>query len=222
MLKVNYKIITMPEEDYRRLPAISNSDLTTAKYLLAGIPQPKPQVAFKFGRAVHMALLEPERWKIFSQDKEPELCAKVEELAAFAMHNFPLQKMLAKSYTRKEQVVLWQCPSTGIACKARLDLYRERQFIADLKTTSASSRNEFLNHAEQFDYDRQLAFYGMILQPERYTLAGISKKKLGTVYFIHYFHQDRFIMRGRQKAIHLLQNLQKRPDIIRLVLQARE
>ncbi|MEH0153606.1 PD-(D/E)XK nuclease-like domain-containing protein [Limibacter armeniacum] len=222
MLKVNYKIITMPEEYYRRLPALSNSDLTVAKHLLAGIPYSKPMAAFRFGRAVHLCLLEPERWQQWKAETDQVTAQKVELLAAAARQNTALEKLLARCYTRKEQVVLWQDPITKIDCKARIDLLRERQLVADLKTTRAASLEGFISDAERFDYDRQLAFYGMALQPKRYLLAGISKKKLGSVYFISLAQDDHFILRGRQKVAAIIRTLQKQPAVLRQVLAARE
>ncbi|MEH0158422.1 PD-(D/E)XK nuclease-like domain-containing protein [Limibacter armeniacum] len=221
MLKVNYKIITMPEEDYRHLPALSNSDLTVAKHLLAGIPHNKPMAAFRFGRAVHMCLLEPERWKHHAQTTDTETALKVELLANAARQNEALVKLLAKCYTRKEQVVLWQDPITGIDCKARIDLLRERQLVADLKTTRVASLEGFISDAERFDYDRQMAFYGMAIQPKRYLLAGTSKKKLGSVYFISLAQDDHFILRGKQKVAAIIRALQKQPAVLRQVLEAR-
>ena len=55
------KIYSFPStgEQYRQIPAISNSDLTEYKHYLFGRKFRKPQKAFEFGSILHETILEP-------------------------------------------------------------------------------------------------------------------------------------------------------------------
>lgn len=57
--------------------------------------------------------------------------------------------------SHKELSMIWKCGK--IKCKGRVDIYRERQWIADIKTTDDLS--EFERSIAKFSYHRQVAFY---------------------------------------------------------------
>ena len=77
------------------------------------------------------------------------------------------QDAFCRRYLRlseRERIVLSTDPTTGIACKARLDMVytspkRQNALIIDIKTTSARTQAQFLDSCYTYDYDRQAAFY---------------------------------------------------------------
>ncbi|MBT1552705.1 PD-(D/E)XK nuclease-like domain-containing protein, partial [Klebsiella pneumoniae] len=61
-------------------------------------------------------------------------------------------------------------PTTGIACKARLDMVytspkRRNAMVIDLKTTSARTQAQFLESCYTYDYARQARMNLVSLSP---------------------------------------------------------
>lgn len=133
--------------------------------------------AMKLGRAVHMAVLEPERFlasvavwdgKIRSGGKWEEFkaanvgrelltqgelndCRAIQE----AVHKDPV----AKQYLRKGQsevTLLWE--TAGFQCKGRID-FDSTEAIVDLKTTIDASIEGFGRQAHKFGAVPQAAWY---------------------------------------------------------------
>lgn len=111
----------------------------------------------------------------------------------------------------------WDDEQSGLPCKSQLDLLSpSNELIADVKTTSASSRAEFLGNCVRYEYDRQAAFYidgcrmaGLPIQ--RFVLYGIQKQKPHQVYVVELMGNDPFVEAGRRKYRKLLQTWKKQP-----------
>lgn len=176
-----------PDDDYRTLPRVSNSDLTRLKeehlgYGSSQVGTGTPaqfERAKVFGRAFHQHLLEPESVGTVLRQLLPDLTPGglmlPPELALAPKQTEQLQTLMktirqdafCRRYLRlseRERVVLSTDPATGVACKARLDMLytspkRRNALIIDLKTTSARTQAQFLESCYTYDYDRQAAFY---------------------------------------------------------------
>ena len=92
----------------------------------------------------------------------PEQTGKVDVLMKTIRQDTFCRRYLRLS--EREWTVLSTDPTTGVACKARMDmvytsLKRRNALIIDVKTTSARTQAQFLESCYTYDYDRQAAFY---------------------------------------------------------------
>ncbi len=166
-----------PGDEYRSISRVSNSDLTRLKEEHLGHDDRSVRFnvdqAKMFGRAFHQHLLEPETLGTVMHQLVPDLLADSPMLSPSQDNNLNVlmktvrQDTFCRRYLRlaeRERIVLSTDPTTGVACKARLDmLYTSPQgrnaLIIDLKTTSARTYAQFLESCYTYDYDRQAAFY---------------------------------------------------------------
>lgn len=111
----------------------------------------------------------------------------------------------------------WDDEQTGLPCKSQLDLLLPGEaLIADVKTTSASSRAEFLGNCLMYEYDRQAAYYidgcraaGHPI--DRFILFAIQKQKPHQVFVVDMKADDPFVENGRRKYGKLLVSWLKQP-----------
>lgn len=178
----SHQRLLSPGDDYRALTRVSNSDLTRLKEEHLGywsVPSARfiPEKTKAFGRAFHQHLLEPETvGTVIGQllpDMADSLTATQDALAPAQTEQLHTlmrtirQDAFCRRYLRqseRERVVLFTEPTTGVACKARLDMVytspkRRNALIVDIKTTSARTQAQFLESCYTYDYDRQAAFY---------------------------------------------------------------
>jgi hypothetical protein len=151
------------------------------------------------GRAVHVAVLEPEKlasevavtpdgterrskagreaWQAFVEASagktivSPEQYAEALAISAAVRGHKVAAEYLAEG--RGEVSVVWTDSATGLACKARLDWLRARSFC-DLKTARSIDRHRFAGQAWSLGYFHQCAFY-------RRGLAGDAGMAIGQV-----------------------------------------
>lgn len=141
--------------------------------------------AFRVGRAIHCAVLEPERfltdyvgqpdfgdlrtkkakearaaWRDeLSEDVEilpPDEYELAVRCAAEVRAHEPAMRLLEGG--RVEEVVTWTDEETGVPCKGRLDLIAPT-YILDLKTTRMPTLWRIGSDVAAFRYHAQLAFY---------------------------------------------------------------
>ncbi len=196
---------------YYQLHRISNSDLTIAEHLLSGTPYQKPEAAFRLGGAFHELLLEPEKFRA-------ESCRELDFKLLYRMYRTVMANQFCKDAlqsTEKEKVILWQESATGIACKCKLDMIwqqgqqaRKAPIVLDFKTTSAGSLATFLHACQQYNYDRQMAFYADSIDARQVVLIGVSKKAK-RLFFVQKYSNSAFITQGRSKYQQLLQRIQE-------------
>lgn len=172
-------------EDYRAIKAMNWSRLKpmveSAKEFRWWEDNPRPDTAaLGFGRAFHVAILEPEKferqymvlpdrlnlrtkagraerdelldqgWQLIKQDDLDRLRWCVEAVLAH-----PVASDLLEG-TRREETVTWTDRDTGVKCKGRID-FLSGLYIGDLK--SARSLGRFSRDAGDFLYHAQSAFY---------------------------------------------------------------
>lgn len=210
------------DDDYRALRRVSNSDLTRLKEEHLGywsVPsarfiQEKTKV---FGRAFHQHLLEPERvGTVFSQLLPDMVPAQTEQLQH--LMQTIRQDTFCRRYLRlseRERIILSTEPTTGVACKARLDMVytspkRRNALIIDIKTTSARTQAQFLESCYTYDYDRQAAFYIDSLRHAdsqewadtrrvRFVFVGIMKQRPYRLFAVDATSIPGFVEYGRKK-----------------------
>lgn len=131
-----------------------------------------------FGRAVHTAILEPDRlereyavfkgttrkgkaWDEFSFENDDKTILKADEYvtclavrAAVHAHGCACDLLCGES----EVSATWTDAETGIPCKGRID-HVSTTGIVDLKTTSSVDARDFERLAARMHYFGQLAFY---------------------------------------------------------------
>lgn len=170
--------------DYCELPAINWS---TLKHIRPGYGSPKhydhatrepapDKPAFTLGRAVHLALYEPERferecavypgpvrrgkaWEAFAAEHEGDeiVLAATRETALRAAESVRTDPVASRYILHGliEHVITWTDPVTGLDCKGRVDEVNGR--LSDTKTTA--SLRWFPRDAERFGYFIQMAWY---------------------------------------------------------------
>lgn len=186
----SYVVIGMPEEEYRKDPAVNKSTLwemrkSPAHYKYA-LDHPQPDTpALKFGRALHMAVLEPdayskhyavgidadrrtkagrEQWDAFqAANADREIISSADHDVIVEMYSAVWNaagKLLNK--TGREIPAFWRDPDTGIKCKCRWDAIDNRlncYKVIDLKTCADASTEAFTKDALKYGYDVQAAHY---------------------------------------------------------------
>lgn len=179
----------MPDALYRALPALGSSDVkrllrSPAHYRAASESADEPTDAQRLGTAVHLAVLEPERFatdvlvspKFDRRTKAGKKAAAEFELRAagrlaLAADEHDTARCVADavrahpaaSYLLAEgapEVSLqWRDEATGTPCKARIDWLRPDHGIVDLKSARDASPLGFGRAIAQYGYAVQLAHY---------------------------------------------------------------
>lgn len=178
----------MTEQEYRRAEGVNKSTLWNLmrspahyKYYLEN--QREDTAAYKFGRAVHAAILTPsaykrdfavipadidrrtkagkEEYELFMRAHEgqellsAEDAETVKEIVAAFKRNKDAVKLLSR--TKREKPIFWT-DDNGIKCKCRIDAYKAGM-ILDLKTAADAETGNFSREALRYGYDVQAAHY---------------------------------------------------------------
>ena len=172
----------MNETEYRALPALSGTGCKTilkspAKYRWEVDNPTPPTPAMLLGTCIHTAVLgEGPAFTIIDGDRrtkavrEEVAAAEADglivlnakdgatvEAVANAVHDHALAAGILSS-GEPEQVIRWDDPETGAACKGRADWMRPG-VIVDLKSTVDASEGGFVRQAANLYYDVQAEFY---------------------------------------------------------------
>lgn len=171
----------VPFEDYLAWDAVSNSALSRfARVPAAAFVPIEDSDDLRLGRAVHCAVLEPERFsdayrmkqyngstkegkaekaraikagiELFSPGDWRDLCGMAESVR----HHPAASAILAEG--EAEVSLLWHDHETGLRCKARID-WLAPGLPCDLKTTRDSSPVGFGNSVARLRYHVQQAHY---------------------------------------------------------------
>lgn len=156
------------------------------RFISKEIPAPPPTPQMAFGSAFHAAVLEPDRFADeyaiapegidrrtksgkaeWSQFEEAIGCRTILDAEQGRMigamrdslFRHPVAKMLLDAEGVIEQPITWDCPRTGIACKARPDWLFPAGVVFDLKTASDPSPAAFQRSVVSYGYGRQAPFY---------------------------------------------------------------
>jgi len=230
------------EQEYRQNPAVNKSTLWVLwkkspmhyKYALENPQEDTP--ALRFGRAFHMAVLQPEEFErnyVIAPDLDRRTKSGREEWQAF-IDNLgdreqisrddydTIMGMLDAIHARKKAAALlegcetetplfWADERTGIECKCRLDAHKAGVVI-DLKTCIDASTSAFKRNALALGYDVQAAHYirgykaNYGITPEFYFIA-VEKSKPYAINIIH--ASESFVDRGTYTLLELMDKLDK-------------
>lgn len=202
-----------PDEYYRR-SEVSNSDLTELKNLLHPRPQfGDKEAAFRFGTLVDAVITEPERVNYYRFTVDDVQYTEDEFLIAQDMYRSLkmeakrdpfLAKVLEMAETQRFMVNKQQVFEYG-GFHFRLDtrckwdwFFPLMNFGGDLKTTFATTQNQFDEAVDFFDWDRSRAWYMDIAQSDRDFIYAISKQN-GRVFKKFINRGDEIYRRGREK-----------------------
>lgn len=184
-------------DEYAAIPAVSHSFLVDmykkspkhAQYIAAmgGRDDTK---ALMFGRAIHLALLEPAKWddevmaipelnRRTSEGKtawanfqrksagriilEADEMSRVKEIA-HAILEHEAARELFKNKGTNEMSMVWIDRATGVKCKGRVDrwtTFERVPCLMDLKTTRDCGERAFQRSITDYGYNLQAAFYLM-------------------------------------------------------------
>lgn len=178
----------MSAEEYHLVEAMSASGLTamlrSPQHFRCWRDNPsEPTEAMQFGTAVHMGVLEPQRfakevilapeinrrtkegkalWEQFQAGHVGKLVLELEafqncQRAVDAVRSHPAASRLLEG-GKVEQSVFWSDAEYGVPCKARVDVMNHGG-IADLKTTKDASPEAFAQTVARFAYHAQGAHY---------------------------------------------------------------
>lgn len=182
----------IPFAEYASWQAISNSALSRLRkspaHLRAYLDGAEEDtVALSFGRAAHMAILEPElfadryvrgidgdgrtkavkeaRAKLAADHPGAEVLSPDEFDACISMREAVLASGRASAVIGAdgpaELSLVWRDEDTGVLCKSRLDKHAliAGGIVVDLKSTRDASRREFERSTYVYGYHRQGAMY---------------------------------------------------------------
>lgn len=181
-------LVRVSNELYHEGPGLSSSGLkellkSPAHYRAYLEQEQADSAALRWGRLVHLAILEPELYQT-SVLIRPEVDGRTKEgkavLAEFASasvgkevvtqaENLAVHRILdatqknataSKVFSggKAEVSVYWTDEASGVLCKARAD-YLRGSTIFDLKTCYSAAESEFKKAVKAYRYDLSAAFY---------------------------------------------------------------
>jgi hypothetical protein len=184
-------MIKLSDLEYFSIDAVSQSGInqflkSPAHYKLWKFRKPEQTSAMKFGSAVHCAFLEPDRFeaaytysdldkrtKLFKEfeekNKDKIILTQNEMETILGMRSVFQQSkykdLLSEHGSATEQAVIWTDKESGLKCKAKIDYMNiETNTLLDLKTTTESRPEIFIQHAARLGYHVQAAFYKHALE----------------------------------------------------------
>lgn len=202
-----------PDEYYNRRE-VSNSDLTELKNLLHPRAQyGDKEAAFRFGTLVDAIITEPARVNYYRRTVDDVEYTADEFLLAQEMYKSLrmearrdtfLARVLELSDTQRLMANKAQPFEYGgfpfsLDTRCKWDWFLSAvNFGGDLKTTFATSQQQFDEAVDFFDWDRSRAWYMDIARSDRDFIYAISKKNC-LVFKKHITRGDAIYRRGREK-----------------------
>lgn len=207
-----------PSDHYYERGEVSNSDLTELKDLL----HPRPQfgdreAAFRFGSLVDALITEPARVNFYRRTVDgveyPEWeFRKGLFLRDSLRREAGRDKFLAQVLELADTQTVMICKQQGfdyggfffsLDTRCKWDWWlKVFGFGGDLKTTFASTQQEFEQAIDFFDWDRSRAWYMDIAGSDRDFIYAISKKT-GQVFKKFITRDDEIYRRGKEKYLEL-------------------
>ncbi|GAB2784616.1 hypothetical protein HNQ93_002465 [Hymenobacter luteus] len=191
---------------HRALPFVSNTDLSNLKNEALGLTRTGNPQALSFGVAFHEAVLEPHRYHA-PQDLPPAQLQLLDTLAAAVRRQRYCRDLLYRGTAELTHTATHT--ETGLTVKIRPDLLvvtprLGRRVLVDFKTTSCQDYAHFVGTIEQYDYDRQAAFYSDVLGADRFLFVGVQKKAPYAIWLVELSADAYSMEQGRKKYRRLL------------------
>lgn len=165
---------------------ISNSDLNELwKYFHGPEYESEPAEAYKFGNLIDCMITEPEKINYLNYtcngeqytkdqfDKAYKMLVAVrkDSFANYLISQSVGQKVIARSIEMK----YGEFPFT-VNCRCKYDLFSDKLgWGGDIKSTSATTQQQFIDACWHFGYHRQRAFYMDLSGAPKDIIIGISK-----------------------------------------------
>lgn len=184
--------------NYYSLAEVSNSDLSALKKKIFGLGESERDLtkAYAFGSLVDAMLTEPKRcnyvastlldenYNLVVYDFETWDHAKrlVDVCMRDALVSKLVKNMIGQYVFRRTLNFNYDVDQYHIKARCKFDGYNKMFSVGvDYKTTSCTTRKQFIDTIEHFDYDRQAAWYMDLARIDFHWIIGISKKT-GEVY----------------------------------------
>ncbi len=185
--------------NYFEIKRVSNSDLTKLKYHLMGMEYRYSQKAYSFGTVLHEMLLEPDTFQGVPENVDQKLAQRLLK----GVLSDKMCKWYLK-FSRKEEARFFTDAETGLPCKTKPDVLYRNHTILDFKTTSCRNYTEFVRRCQEYDYDRQAAFYLDSVGGKRFIFVGVQKVKPFGLFHFEATASPGFVEYGRHKYKFLL------------------
>lgn len=216
---------TNPHDPYYSRSEVSNSDLTSLKYRLYPqlnfIKDKDRKKAFHLGTLVDALVTEPAKANHFRKTVDDEQYtdaewkwgkAQLEKLRKAAKKDPFLDYVLKNAEGQRWFVNPCQhfdvgCYSFDLPTRCKFDWFLG-SFGGDLKTTVATTQEQFERTIDWFDWDRSRAWYMMLLNSlnpswgKQDFIYGVSKTA-NKVFFKKILWGDEVFERGKEKALEL-------------------
>lgn len=192
--------------NYRTMPRYANSDLGEFRNQLFSNKAVKPSGAAQvFGTLYHSLLLQSQT----PSNVTPKMDHQLKAMREAALQNKFVRSVLERSQV--EQVQLWLDKQTELPCKAQTDIWlAEDELIVDIKTTSCKTYSEFLKSCEDYNYDRQAAYYlDGTPNANRFVIIGVTKQAPYGVFYFEASACRGCVEGGRKKYQGLLRGIQR-------------
>jgi hypothetical protein len=198
--------------DYYSRIEVSNSDLSWLKQQLFPRETVDLTEAYRFGSLIDAMITEPERVNYFRRTLDGfqftvEDFTKAEKMKkAFYADEFCeifVRGMHGQKVMGEKKSFDWRGYDFDLNVRCKWDVWREDLgFGGDIKSTVATTQQQFAEAAEYFDYDRQRAFYMDVAGAKKDVLIGISKVNF-KVFKLFINTDSEFYKNGREKYLKL-------------------
>lgn len=197
-------------DTYYAQPEVSNSDLTELwKLFLPAQFVIDLTKAYRFGNLVDALITEPDRCDHLRMRIDNEPFTKEEWAIGLALKKAffadPFCKQLFDSSSGQnvsKKILDIEHDGIGFSLNARckFDLFNTPAKIGtEIKTTVATSQEQFEKLIAHFDYDRAAAWYTDIAEITRYVIIGISKKPPHKIFKVFVKPGDPLYLQGKEK-----------------------
>jgi exodeoxyribonuclease VIII len=194
---------TMPAETYHGTDALSKSTMTKAlkspaHYQAALMERSEPSKAMQLGTAIHTSILEPALYseivailpsdidgrtkegKVWREANKSRIQLTVVEHVevqgvAHSVRSHPFWDIITLPH-KIEASVFGQDLETGLALKARPDLWVNETTLVDIKTTDDASPEAFTRTIATFRYHIQAAHYLAMTGAEEFYFVAVERK----------------------------------------------
>ena len=175
------------QDSYYSRKEVSNSDLSALKNQLHPIDMPDPTQAYRFGNLIDAMITEQHRVNYFKRTCDDNVFSKEDFEIALEMKKVFYADETCKlistgSDTQKVMSAVrtdfnYKGINFSMPVRCKWDLWQPSwKWGGDIKSTTATTQEQFEAAIRYFDYDRQRAWYMDIAKSNKDLLIGISKK----------------------------------------------
>ena len=201
------------QDSYYSRKEVSNSDLSALKNQLHPHDMPDPTQAYRFGNLIDAMITEQERVNYFKRSCDENIFSKEEwsiaEEMKRAFYADETCRLIAEgSETQKVMSTLrtdinYKGIQFDLPVRCKWDLWQQKWgWGGDIKSTTATTQEQFEAAIRYFDYDRQRAWYMDIAKSNKDLLIGISKKNF-KIFKVYITRDSELYKTGLQKYSYL-------------------